>query len=97
MIRRGRRATAAGRAEIVVAQADERVEREVAGGGLLLGRHPALGERQQVRVGAQVVAQQRQVAGDVRERRQQRRDLGFGEVRAQLVVSGGDGGHVTCR
>jgi hypothetical protein len=82
---------------VMVPEADERVEREVPCGGLLLGRHPALGEGEQVRIGTQVVAQQREVAGDVRERRQQRRDLGYGEVRAQLVVSGGDVDHVTCR
>ena len=51
---------------------------------------PALGHAEQQRVGPQVVAQQRQVAGEVGERRQQRRDLGVLESGADLVVGLGD-------
>ena len=58
--------------------------------GQLLVGDPALGHGEQLRIGPQVVAEQRQVAGDVRERRQQRRDLGFFECGADLVVGRGD-------
>ena len=62
---------------------------------------PPCGRASRLRVGAQVVAQQRQVAGDVRQRGQQRRHLRLGEVGAELVVGGGDRVHrpvlITCR
>ena len=54
---------------------------------LLLGGHATLGHREQVGVGAQIVAQQPQVAGDVGQRRQQGRDLGLFEVRAPISSS----------
>ena len=57
---------------------------------LLLGRQAALVLAHQQRVDAQLGAQQRQVAGDVGERRQQRRQVGDLERGAQLVVGGGD-------
>ena len=55
------------------------VEGERACRRLLLLGQPALGQREEHRVGAQVVAQQRQVAGDVGERGEQRRELGLCE------------------
>ena len=66
------------------------VERERAGLGELGLGEPALGHAEQERVGAQLVAQQREVAGEVGERRQQRRDLGVLEGGADLVVGLGD-------
>ncbi len=53
---------------------------------LLLGRQAALVLAHQQRVDAQLGAQQRQVAGDVGEGRQQRREVGDLERVAQLVV-----------
>src|SRR5438046_3061237 len=78
-----------------VAVADQRVERECTRLGLLLPGHAALGECEQVRVGAQVVAQQGEIARRVRQRREQRWHLGFGEVSTQLLVAGGDRVHAS--
>ena len=99
---RGRRATGGGGdSHAVVAEADRaRRARARARWPAASARHPALREREQVRVGAQVVAQQREVAGDVRERGQQRRDLGLGEVRARIsssVAVIGATSLITCR
>ena len=57
----------------------ERLERERADRRLLLVGQPALRHAEEQRVGAQVVAEQRQVTGEVGERRQQRRHLGLGD------------------
>ena len=69
--RRRRRPAAA------VAVAGERREGQLARGGLLLLVEPALGHGEVQRIGPQLVAQQRQVARQVGERRKQRRDLGL--------------------
>ena len=82
--RHGRRDAAA------VAERDERLQRQLADGLLLLGRQAALVIAHQQRVDAQVGAQQRVVARDVGERRQQGREVGHLERGAQLVVGGGD-------
>ena len=69
---------------------DQRVERQGPDAVLLLGRQPTLVLAHQQRVDAQLRTQQRQVAGDVGEGRQQRREIGDGECVTQLVVGSRD-------
>ena len=85
LVRRRRRGPAP-----AFAEPDERVEGELPRLGLLLVGQPALGQGEQHGVRAQVVAQQRQVAGGVCEGGQQRGDLGLGQDRPDLVVGLGD-------
>ena len=73
-----------------VAESCERVERERAHLGLLIVAQPALRQADHERLGSQVDAQQREVAGEVGECGQQRRKLGLGEEAADLVVGLGD-------
>ena len=73
-----------------VAERDEGLEGERTDPVLLLGREAALVLTHQQRVDAQLVAQHRQVTGDVRERRQQGRQVSDIARGTQLVVGGGD-------
>ncbi len=76
-----------------VPEPDQRLEGERARRGELVVAEAALREGEHQGIGAQVVAQQRQIAGEVRERREQRGHLGVLEVLADLVVRLGDGLH----
>jgi hypothetical protein len=86
---RGRR----GRDRARVAEADERLRRQLPRLGHLVLAQPALGHGHEQRVGPQVVSQQGEVAGGVGDGGQQRWDLGFGQVGADLVVRRGDRRH----
>ena len=61
--RRGRDAT-------TVAEADEHLVRESPGRGELLGGQAALGERTEQRIRPQIGSQEREITGEVRERRE---------------------------
>ncbi len=87
LVRRRRRHHAA-----AVAIAADGVERQVLDGGGLLGRQAGVGLGHAERVGSQVVAQQRQVAGGVGQGRQQRGQHGPLERRPDHVVVVGDRG-----
>ncbi len=78
--RRRRRHTTA------IAIRGEHTECELADLRLLLVGETALRHRREQRVGPEVIAQQRQVAGQVRERRQQRRQLGHRQCGPDLAV-----------
>ncbi|MEZ5218627.1 MAG: hypothetical protein R2715_19045 [Ilumatobacteraceae bacterium] len=69
-----------------VPEPDDRCEGQVLDRGLLLVGEAALRLGSEQRVGAQLVAEQRQVAGEIRERRQQRWEHRLVERGPQLVV-----------
>ena len=73
-----------------VAVADERLERELASSSLLLVGETSLRHRVEQRIRTKIVAEQGQVASDVRERGQQGRNLRVVERTPDLVVGLGD-------
>ena len=73
-----------------VAVADQRGGGELARLGDLLRRVAGIGLEHPREVRPQVVADDREVAGQVGDRREQRRDLGVREARADFVIRRGD-------
>ena len=69
----------------------DRRERERPDLRLLRVGQPALRHRREQRVGAEVLAEQAEVSGEVGQGRQQRRELSFGQRCADLGVGGRDG------
>ena len=73
-----------------VAVADQRAGGELARLGDLLRRIAGIGLEHSCEVRKQIVADDREIAGQMRDRREQRRDGGVHEARADLVIRRGD-------
>jgi hypothetical protein len=82
------------RAASGVPVADEHLEGQLTDLALLVVGESPLGHAGQERIGTEVVLQQRQVARQVGEGGEQRRELGLVERRTNLLVGLGDGNRV---